>query len=232
MQHIESFYLFESIVEMYPGIEETIEKLTNLLWKNKLKYSKTQIVTQIPIKTLDGVDGLVRVEIEKKLHDCWATIDTEPLYSRDPMDFVLKICPINLFERRQDLFYILYHEFLHAVDPLMSTQFNLKKQISYKDWSDPDYYGHSLEYLTISNVFFKFLYKKFKNSRKNKEQLNSILDDITEYFTKHKKLKKETKDFLEDQLISLDKLSEYSPFWRRFLSTFYKLRLKIKEEIS
>jgi hypothetical protein len=76
-----------------PELQSSIENLTNKLWsgRNK-KYTRKTFIEQVPFKTKDGADGLVKVVINPRLSYVGEMV-TKPYLSRDPMDFVMELQP-------------------------------------------------------------------------------------------------------------------------------------------
>lgn len=170
-----------------PSLYSKLENLTNKLWSNReKKYKGKTVVEQIPFKTKDGVDGLVKVVINPRLKFI-GLMDTKPPFSRDPMDFVMELQPRE-YGSKKNLFLTIYHEMMHATDPTQSTKMNMKYQTTYSEFDDKKYWGHPIEFRAITNEFLEALVLEFKRrlkrntSAENKVLLMKSLTNITNYF--------------------------------------------------
>lgn len=240
MKKIKYFSVFESKRIVLPQeVDDKIIALADKLWRQRgLVFRTKRKVEQILFNTLDGAAGMVRIFVDPNLINEWATIDTEPLYSGDPTDFVLVICKISEFESKTHLYNVIYHEMIHAVDPTQSTKFSTRFQFSYRWWGgDKDYYAHKIEQKAIFNEILNSIVKEFQKPE-NKDLY--LLDNVLKFFmdvnldrrkinrrTKHiiDSLGKERGIYMLKQVIKWDKAS-----YREFLKKMYSTYLEIKAD--
>jgi hypothetical protein len=122
-----------------------------------------------------------------------------------------------MYGSKKNLFLTIYHEMLHATDPSQSTKMNMKFQSTYNDKFDKTYWGHPIEFRTITNEFLEALvneftlrYNRLKNLD-NKKFLLKSLNNIVNYFAKGEKLSKLSVDILNrlnDENISDNRISK------------------------
>jgi hypothetical protein len=184
-----------------PQLYSRLESLANKLWANKDKeYTRKTFVEEIPFKTKDGADGLVKIVINPRLKYI-GLMDTKPPFSRDPMDFVMELQPKS-YGSKKNLFLTIYHEMMHATDPTQSTKTNMKYQSSYSEFDDKKYWGHPIEFRAISNEFLEALVLEFKRRvmrlriPENKKFLIKSLENIIKYFKEGTPLSKLSLDIL------------------------------------
>lgn len=187
--------------KMDPELNFFLHDLADRLWNSRnKKFTRKTLVDKIPFKTSDGVEGLVKVVINPRLKHI-GQMDTSPTGSRDPMDFVLEVQPKE-YVSRKNLYLTLYHEMLHATDPSQSTKYSPKYMLTYDENIDKKYWGHPIEFRTISNEFLEGLEMEFErriNLLKNPEYgkyLIQTLDNMLNYFSKGEKLSKLSLDIL------------------------------------
>jgi len=187
---------------MDPELNFLLHDLADRLWATRdKKFTKKTLVDGFAFKTSDGADGYVKVIINPRLKFI-GQMDTKPTGSRDPMDFVLEVQPKEYVSRR-NLYLTLYHEMLHATDPSQSTKYNPKFMLSYDEHSDEKYWGHPIEFRTVTNEFLEALELEFerrlsflRNSEQKKYLIQS-LNNILGYFSKGEELNKFTLDILK-----------------------------------
>lgn len=187
--------------KMDPELNFLLHDLSDRLWasRNK-KFTKKTLVDGFAFKTSDGADGYVKVIINPRLKFI-GQMDTKPTGSRDPMDFVLEVQPKE-YVSRKNLYLTLYHEMLHATDPSQSTKYNPKYMLTYNEFSDEQYWGHPIEFRTITNEFLEALEMEFERrlslirNPEQKKYLIQSLDNLLGYFSKGEKLTKLTLDIL------------------------------------
>lgn len=187
--------------KMDPELNFYLHDLADRLWETRnKKYTKKTLVDSFPFKTSDGVQGLVKIVINPRLKFI-GQMDTKPIGSRDPMDFVMELQPKD-YVSRKNLYLTLYHEMLHATDPSQSTKYNPKYMLSYSEFDDKKYWGHPIEFRAITNEFLEATemeYERRLMSLRNPEQkkyLIQSLDNLLSYFSKGQKLSKLTLDIL------------------------------------
>lgn len=184
-----------------PKLYSELERLTDKLWSKRNKeYKSKTFVEQIPFKTKDGVDGLVKVVVNPRLKFI-GLMDTKPPFSRDPMDFVMELQP-KQYGSKKNLFLTIYHEMMHATDPTLSTKTNMKYQSTYSEFDDKKYWGHPIEFRAITNEFLEALVLEFKRRLmrlripENKKFLTKSLDNLMKYFKQGTELSKLSLDIL------------------------------------
>lgn len=188
--------------KMDPELNFLLHDLADRLWeKRDKKYTRKTLVDGFPFKTSDGTDGYVKVIINPRLKFI-GQMDTKPTGSRDPMDFVLEVQPKEYVSRR-NLYLTLYHEMLHATDPSQSTKYNPKFMLSYDEHSDEKYWGHPIEFRTVTNEFLEALELEFERrlsflrNGEQKKYLIQSLNNILGYFSRGEELNKFTLDILK-----------------------------------
>lgn len=184
-----------------PELYSSIEKLTDKLWSNRNKeYTKKTLIEQIPFKTKDGADGLIKIVINPRLSYI-GEMGTKPYLSRDPMDFVMELQP-KKYGSKKNLYLTIYHEIMHATDPTLSTKTSMRHLSTYNPLDDKQYWGHPIEFRAITNEFLEALVLEFKiriNRLKipeNKKFLTKSLENILNYFKQGTKLSKLSLDIL------------------------------------
>ena len=185
-----------------PELQSSIENLTNKLWsgRNK-KYTRKTFIEQVPFKTKDGADGLVKVVINPRLSYVGEMV-TKPYLSRDPMDFVMELQP-KKYGSKKNLYLTIYHEIMHATDPTQSTKTSMRHLSTYNPLDDKKYWGHPIEFRAITNEFLEALVLEFKErlSRlripENKIFLSKSLNNLMKYFREGSPLSKLSLDILK-----------------------------------
>ena len=187
--------------KMDPELNFLLHDLADRLWATRdKKFTRKTLVDGFAFKTSDGTDGYVKVIINPRLKFI-GQMDTKPTGSRDPMDFVLEVQPKEYVSRR-NLYLTLYHEMLHATDPSQSTKYNPKFMLSYDEHSDEKYWGHPIEFRTVTNEFLEALELEFERrlsflrNAEQKKYLIQSLNNILGYFSKGEDLNKFTLDIL------------------------------------
>jgi hypothetical protein len=184
-----------------PELQSSIENLTNKLWSSRnKKYTRKTFIEQIPFKTKDGADGLVKIVINPRLSYVGEMV-TKPYLSRDPMDFVMELQP-KKYGSKKNLYLTIYHEMMHATDPAMSTKTSMRHLSTYNPLVDKKYWGHPIEFRAITNEFLEALVLEFKErlSRlripENKIFLSKSLNNLMKYFREGSPLSKLSLDIL------------------------------------
>jgi len=187
--------------KMEPELNLYLHDLADRLWNLRdKKFTKKTLVDKFPFKTSDGVDGQVKVIINPRLPYI-GYMETKPKDSRDPMDFVMELQPKE-YVSRKNLYLTIYHEMLHATDPSQSTRFSPKYMSTYNEKSDKDYWGHPIEFRTITNEFLEALEMEVDKRLSSlseplaKKYLLKSLKNILEYFAYGKKLSNYSFDLL------------------------------------
>lgn len=188
-------------IKLDPTTYLELSSLADKLWamRNKTFTKKTQ-VDGFPFKTSDGVDGFIKIVVNPRLKHI-GYMETRPKYSRDPMDFVMELQPKE-YGSKKNLFLTIYHEFLHATDPSQSTKMSPKFLTTYSEKSDKQYWGHEIEFRTITNEFLEGLVLEFERrinrlkNLDNKKYLIKSINNILNYFGKGEPLNKLSTDIL------------------------------------
>lgn len=187
--------------KMDPELNFLLHDISERLWNTRTKkFTKKTLVDKIPFKTSDGVQGMVKIFINPRLKYI-GQMDTRPTGSRDPMDFEMELQPKE-YVSRKNLYLTLYHEMLHATDPSQSTQYSTKYMSTYDEESDENYWGHPIEFRTVTNEFLEGLEMEYerrlaglKNSDQKKYLIKS-LNNVLGYFSRGEKLSKLSLDVL------------------------------------
>jgi len=170
-----------------------LENFTNKIYKKKLSgvkgYTK---VGNMPIVTSDGVKGNVEIVMDPKL-PYLGLLDQKIEDSTDPNDFILSVNPEKITGKKY-LYQTLYHEIMHATDPVFTTKQSEKVWSTYDPEIDEKYWAHPIEFRASTNEFLEGIVREFnlrKNRLKKKENLINLekaADSILNYFSKGKKL--------------------------------------------
>lgn len=175
-------------VRIDPGLYRQLGQLVERLWGMRRRGIETvKYLGAIRFRTLDGTEAMMRVYVDPEMMDYWGMTDTDPKFSRDPMDLVVKLCHPWHFSTRRDLMNVLVHETLHALDPGETTALRLRDHIGYKWWSsadDADYLSHRGEYMTIYSDFLDAVVRTFGSMRRTHSPAKrlAMLDEILAFF--------------------------------------------------
>lgn len=202
LQILDDIILEQKREVLDPELYSKLESLTNKLWSNRDKqYKGKTFIEQIPFKTKDGVDGLVKIVVNPRLKFI-GLMDTKPPFSRDPMDFIMELQPKE-YGSKKNLFLTIYHEMMHATDPTQSTKTSMKYLSTYNPLDDKKYWGHPIEFRAITNEFLEALVLEFKRRLmrlripENKKFLTKSLSNIMSYFKDGTPLSKLSLDILK-----------------------------------
>ncbi len=107
-----------------PETLDKINKMVDKLWSERKKdlQRRKELMGVIPMKTANGVDGLVRVYVNPRLSYI-GFMDLRPSKSLDPADMVIEVNP-KYYESKKNLYLTIYHEMLHAADPTQSVHWS------------------------------------------------------------------------------------------------------------
>lgn len=190
-------------IQIDPEITAQLEFLTNIIYKKKLKgINKLTPVGNIPLKISDGSTGNAEVIINPNLRDMGIT-DNISKDRLDPNAFVIYINP-NRISNKKLIYQTLFHELMHATDPVFSTKFSEKLFSTYDTRVDEKYWAHQIEFRASANEFLEGLVREFsirKSRLKNKENIVLLIksaNNILNYFSKGKKLTKLSFNILEE----------------------------------
>lgn len=184
---------------------ETRMKLISVvenLWKDRNKpYKGKTLVDQITFRMADQTEGLVKVYVNPRLKYI-GYMGTKPKKSLDPADLYVEVNP-KFYESKKNLYLTLYHEMIHASDPMQSHKWSPRYDLTYDEKSDEKYWGHPVEFFAISNEFLEGLvneyerrYERLKNTD-NKKVLLKSLQNIMNYFAKNEPLTKQSLNIIQ-----------------------------------
>ncbi len=190
-------------VKMDPDFKRVLNNVVDIIFKKrKTGFKKYTEITSIPIEIADGTPGTVEIVVDPELEH-YGILDVKVEDSTDPNDFIIKINP-NEVKSKKGLYQTLYHEIMHATDPMFST----KSTESFWDTYDPEidekYWGHPVEFRAITNEFIEGLINEFtlrKSRVKNPTSIESLkksLDNIMNHFSNGDKLSVLSTDIIGD----------------------------------
>jgi len=236
-------------VALDQGMAQKAERLADRLWRMRGRVfdSLTHVETWL-FRIHDGTDAMMTIWVDPDMEDYWAITETNPRYSRDPMDLEMRICHPGHYPRRRDLHNVIVHESMHALDPTETTQLSLKKQLAYGWWAGADeegYLSHQGEYMAIYNEILDAMVRLFAAMSKTHSRATrlSTLDEIVGFFAAGRldaghmsdRLARffgrlsETRDYVE----MLDDIRRYTPrAHRQFLQKLYTTADEIRASIS
>jgi len=190
-------------IQIDPEITSQLELLTNIIYKKKLKgINKIISVGSVPLKISNGSTGNAEVIINPSLRDM-AITDNISKDRLDPNSFIIYINP-NRISNKKLIYQTLFHELMHATDPVFSTKFSEKLFSTYDTKVDEKYWAHQIEFRASTNEFLEGLVREFnirKSRLKNKENIVLLIksaNNILNYFSKGKKLTKLSFNILEE----------------------------------
>ena len=182
-----------------PETHYKLNMIVDQLWRDRNKvYRGKTTIDQLPVKLLDGTEGLVRVVVNPRL-SYQGLMGTKPSKSFDPADLFIEVNPKN-YESRKNLYLIVYHELLHAVDPTQSVKWRPSYQMTYDETSDEKYWGHPIEFFAMTNEFLEGLVLEFERriygtrNIENLKYLEKSLKNILNHFARGEKLTRFSKD--------------------------------------
>jgi hypothetical protein len=128
-------------------------------------------------------------------------MDLNPKTTRNPQKFVMQLNP-KLFGSKKNLFLTLYHELMHATDPNFTTRSNDKYWKDYDPTVDEKYWGHPVEFRSVTNEFLEGLVNEFRRRNdgvikvENRQLLLKSLNNILNYFAKSEPLSRLSLDVI------------------------------------
>ena len=170
--------------------------------KDQTGFKKYTEITSIPIEIADGTPGTVEIVVDPELEH-YGILDVKVEDSTDPNDFIIKINP-NEVKSKKGLYQTLYHEIMHATDPMFSTKSTEAFWDTYDPEFDDKYWGHPVEFRAITNEFIEGLINEFTLRRSRVKTPNSIeslkksLDNIMNHFSNGEKLSVLSSDIIGD----------------------------------
>jgi len=190
-------------VKMDPDFKRVLNNVVDIIFKKrKTSFKKYTPITSIPIEIADGTPGTVEIVVDPELEH-YGILDVKVEDSTDPNDFIIKINP-NEVKSKKGLYQTLYHEIMHATDPMFSTKSTESFWDTYDPEMDEKYWGHPVEFRAISNEFIEGLINEF-TLRKSRvktqtsiESLKKSLDNIINHFSIGEKLSPLSSDIIGD----------------------------------
>lgn len=166
---------------------DLLNLITDEIGKNFKKRSISKL-TDVSIKTMNGVEYTLPVYIDPKFEG-YAGIAYDKSKDINADNIALIVNPY-MVKSKKNLYNSLYHEFLHAVDPTITTSPSKKYQSSYGDPTErPDlYYSHGIELRGITGEFFEALVNEYKERKKyikdeeDKKVLLKSIKNIVNFF--------------------------------------------------
>jgi hypothetical protein len=190
-------------VKMDPDFKRVLNNVVDIIFKKrKTGFKKYTEITSIPIEIADGTPGTVEIVVDPELEH-YGILDVKVEDSTDPNDFIIKINP-NEVKSKKGLYQTLYHEIMHATDPMFSTKSTESFWDTYDPEMDEKYWGHPVEFRAITNEFIEGLINEFtlrKSRVKNPTSIESLkksLDNIMNHFSNGDKLSILSTDIIGD----------------------------------
>lgn len=174
---------------------------------NEIKTSKKRSMyhfKDIPITTMDGTEYQLPVYIHPKFESfAGIAYDREQPVNKD--NIFLIVNP-KFIGGKKNLYNSLYHEFLHAVDPAITTKPSKKYLSKYGDPNEfPElYYSHGIELRGITGEFFEAMVNEFRERLENakdeedKEIFRKTINNIMSFFNELEPLTPLAYDILDD----------------------------------
>jgi hypothetical protein len=176
-------------------------ELTDRLWTLRSKEIPRKIeVDQMEFMTADGSEGKVRIFLNPRYKN-YGQMDLKPRTTRNPQKFVMQLNP-KLFGSKKNLFLTLYHELMHATDPNFTTRSNDTYWKDYDPTVDKKYWGHPVEFRSVTNEFLEGLVNEFRRRNdgaikvENRQLLLKSLNNILNYFAKSEPLSRLSLDVI------------------------------------
>jgi len=190
-------------VKMDPDLKRVLNNVVDIIFKKrKTGFKKFTPITSIPIQIADGTPGTVEIAVDPELEH-YGILDVKVEDSVDPNDFIIKINP-NEVKSKKGLYQTLYHEIMHATDPMFSTKSTETFWDTYDPEFDDKYWGHPVEFRAITNEFIEGLINEFTLRRSRVKTPNSIeslkksLVNIMNHFSNGEKLSVLSSDIIGD----------------------------------
>lgn len=161
-------------------------------------------LTEVDIETIDGTNYQLPVYIDPKLEG-YAALGFDKEQELSTKNLALIVNPY-MAKSKKNLYNSLYHEFLHAVDPTITSKPSKKYQSKYGDPTErPDlYYSHGIELRAITGEFFEALVNEFKERKKyikdenDKLVLLNSLKNIVNFFVELESLSSLSYNILDE----------------------------------
>lgn len=158
-----------------PKIDAQLKKYADIISKNYRRFVNFTKIGEILFINENGENGFVQIFAKYKFED-------DAILLGDKID-ELKIY-VKSTPNAKYVYNSLYHEMLHATDPEF---FDEDYWEGYDPEEDASYYGHSLEFRTMTSEFLNALYNVFKEKLKGsksstKKKLHDALTNIVNYY--------------------------------------------------
>ena len=188
--------------------DKNLETMLNLLddltiEMKTLKKNRMYHLEDVTITTIDGTDYELPVYIDSKF-DSFAGLAFDR-HSPIGVDNIALVVNPKFSASKKNLYNSLYHEFLHAIDPTLTSKPSEKYMSKYADPNEnPDlYYSHGIELRGITGEFFEALVNEFRERLSNikdsedREIYSKSLDNIVSFFNEMEPLSPMSFDILD-----------------------------------
>lgn len=173
-----------------PKLNAQLKKLASIISKNYNKFNVMTKVGEVFFENDLGDNGFVEIFTSKNM----------PFYAQllgDKID-ELKV-EVKSLPSEKEVYNALFHELLHATDPDL---FEDETWDDYDPEKDESYYGHKLEFRTMTNEFLNALVDIFKeklvsSNSTAKKKLHDALTNIVNYYFHDEPLKDFAADILD-----------------------------------
>jgi hypothetical protein len=190
-------------VKLDPEFKKVLNNVVEVIFKKRKSFRKYTPITTIPIKIADGTPGAVEIAVDPDLEH-FGLLDTKCGENcTDPMELIMTINPKKV-NSKKNLYQTIYHEMMHATDPMLTTKSTESFWSDYDPDKDEMYWGHPAEFRAITNEFIEALINEFALRRNRLHKQSSIdilrksLDNILNYFGKGEPLSNLSKDIIYD----------------------------------
>ena len=186
------------------NLQTMLELLDDLQKETKkIRKKKSYFFKEVPITTIDGQTYMMPVWIDTNL-DTYAAMGRDEQRPIGIDNTNLIVNPLEI-KSGKHFYNSLYHEFLHAVDPTLTSKPSEKYLKKYGDpITNPEkYYSHGIELRGITGEFFEALVNEFKERSKyikdedDKELLLNSLDNIVSFFNELRPLSPLSYDIID-----------------------------------
>jgi hypothetical protein len=187
------------------NLSTLISLLSDLETEIKTSKKRSQyFFKNIPITTLDGTEYYLPVYIDPTF-ETFAAIAYDTTDTPSIENLFLVVNPKYSMSKK-NLYNSLYHEFLHAVDPTITTKISKKYLSKYADPNNfPElYYSHGIELRGITGEFFEALVQEYKErikyvrDEKDRELLLGSLKNILGFFNELEPLNPLSYDIIDE----------------------------------
>lgn len=234
------------------NLDQEIKKVVYFFFERiKRKVNKKTLLGHVRINTEDGVSGMVRVFIDPNLSKefkdpVYAYLDIEG-ENEDPEKLYVSINP-KMVSDKTELYNTLYHEFLHATDPVFTSKSTEKFWVDYDPDVDEKYWGHQVEFRAVTGEILNAMVNEFKRRKdylSDKSQIKFLIDaneNILHHFSQGEELTdfskkifqsmfktQETKSVLSNISLNFPSTSDIFPIKDRDMNYLTKYLANIKK---